>query len=264
MPLASLLAPQIARKALELQQQLPPLPGAQPPPLAQGYLQQAGNPTRDNGMPKKDMPAYDPRMLDANDSAAIAQGAMLKSPNPGVRATGHSYMQRTLPSANVAPMPNASAPAPAPAAAPRKGPLVIKLDPNEAVAQTEGGVQLDRRGKKLGGYLEGGFQGARDAQTPLQALNRRPADLNLDAPLGNIVKDRFARSQLDEMYGGALKAMQDNRDPNGMPTDKFPDGFFDGKPKAYRENIKQGVEVLRKVQKLEATDTGMGIPVRTI
>lgn len=271
MPLAHILAPQIARKAAEIETALG---------HNAGYLQTQGagaqttlvkNPPRDNGMPKKAIQSYDPRLQTPEASAAIAAGTMMNSPDPSTRRFGHGLYRR-LNQPTIVPMPNAGEPSGEPIAtdelgrpiyAPptpaKKGGRVIALPAGEPVAQTEGGVQLDRAGKKLGGYLD------QEAMTPgMRYLNRRPGDLNLDDTNGNILRDAFARAQLDHVYGPHLKAMQDNRDADGMPTDKLPDGYFEalgeqrGKPytKDERENVLKGLKKLREVQKYEEAGGG--------
>lgn len=272
MPLENLLGPLIAKHAAELAQQVEPQT-----PIAKGYLQtlppvganvgQVAMPTDaerarvdadyrkrlTDARAKEKAPtqAYDPRDQTPEMNAGIEAFRMSQHGTMIGRAAG-KRMLGYLDNKQITPMPNAPV-QPAPEAKPSR---VIQVKPGEVT--DEAGYAVDKKGKRLG-YLD------QEAMTPgTRYLDRRPGDLNLDETAGNIARDDFARKQLEYVYGPHLKAMEENRDDRGMPTDKFPDGYFQGKSKADRENIKKGVKKLREVQKLTATDTGMGIPVARI
>ncbi len=113
-------------------------------------------------------------------------------------------------------------------------PGVVALPPG-AVGTDETGRQIDARGRNLG-YLS-------QQDSAIRFADRRSGDVRLDD------KDAFAQSALEQMYGPHLKAMQDNRDAEGMPTDQFPAGHFDGVPADQRKRIEAGVKELMKREK---------------
>lgn len=120
---------------------------------------------------------------------------------------------------------------------PMRGNVVIPMRGEGAM--DEMGRPVDRRGRPTG-YL-GGMQ--------------------LGAPVdpGHAFKFGGARGEeyLEQRFGKDLKAMQENRDAQGMPTDKLPAGYFDalgrerGKPLTAKEkqDILIGVEALRKIER---------------
>jgi hypothetical protein len=60
-------------------------------------------------------------------------------------------------------------------------------------------------------------------------------------------KDAFSAQMLQRAYGKDAEAMMNNRDENGMPTDQFPPGYFNGVSAQDRENIEAGVRALRMI-----------------
>lgn len=221
---------------------------------------------------KKEPELYDPRDQSPAVSANIAAGTMMNSPNPVVRATGGGFF-RNGPGAiggmvaqpQILQNPAPPTPVEQQWASGRGGRgRVVFVDPGSPSGIAENGQAVDERGRKLG-YLD------QEHGTNTRYLDRRASDLIDDTP-GNIVRDPFARKQLDFSYGDHLKAMEANRDENGRPTDKLPADYFKalgeqrGKPltKAEKQGVLDGIKKLREVQKLEATDTGAGIPVARI
>lgn len=283
MPLENLLGPLIAKHAAELAQQVEPQT-----PIAKGYLQtlppvganvgQVAMPTdaeraRVDADYRKRLVAsrerannpgesYDPRIQSPEMLGKIEAQRLQQHGTVIGRAVGRRLMQQSDPgiAPTIRPMPNAPV-QPAPEAKPSR---VIQVKPGEVT--DEAGYAVDKKGKRLG-YLD------QEAMNPgTRYLDRRPSDLNLDATAGNIIRDKFFRDHIERTYGPHLRAMQDNRDPDGRPTDKLPDGYFEalgeerGKPfsKDERENILKGMKKLKEVQKLEATNTGMGLPIARV
>ena len=227
MPLAHILAPQLAQKARELEAELGPRPG--------GYLQ-AGN---------KPVPLFNP---DTPEGAfAQAASSMGQAGFTGFARGAQRGMMN--PQHGVAPMPPPQPPGQAPVAVDERGRPVFEdtakpakkdkrgrlvIDPGiGAVAVDEAGRSVDARGKKLG-YL---------ATAGARTLERRPGDVSMDQ------RDSFAIETLEQMYGEHLQAMEANRDDRGMPTDKFPPGYFDGMSPDVKKNIRAGVKALREIRR---------------
>lgn len=139
-----------------------------------------------------------------------------------------------------------AAPVPEPvAAAPRKG-GVIPL-PKGAVGVDETGQAVDKKGKRLG-YLAQPAMVTPYGDMPMRTAKRRPNDILITKDGGLLDDDAFGTFHLQQMYGKHLKEMRENRDAQGMPTDKFPEGYFKGMTKKQRENIIHGVEALRALE----------------
>lgn len=218
---------------------------------------------------KAKMPSgdYDPRLQSDRFNQGVDALKREQSKDPKERAQARKDYQR-LNLGDITPMPNANAPTgepvaydelgrpvydtPAPAKpAPKKGRVVIQVKPGDVT--DEAGYAVDKRGKRLG-YIDQETSGTR-------YLDRRPQDLNLDQTAGNIIRDSFARKQLEHQYGPHMKAMEENRDERGMPTDKLPEGYINPATKRpftteERKNIMSGIKKLREVQKLEAEGGG--------
>lgn len=297
MPLADLLTPMIARKSIELQRQLPPAQGylqaQQSMGANPGQITQPVNPAYPGGpsveeqnrldtaykkrleAQKKadarrlaDAPSFDPRLQDPKVLQGIDALKRAQSPDPKVRMQGRKDLQ-TLDMGPIMPMPNPGAPSGPPVAFDEAGrsiyaapqppmPLAgrhqnqILLPQGQPVGIDERtGQAIDARGKKMG-YLD------QEAMNPgMRYLDMRPGDLSLDTPKEQIMRDPFARAQMDQMYGKHLHTKDDNEG-------KFPTGYLeslkhkDGTPytKQERKNIEQGVKVLREIQDRESAQMG--------
>ncbi len=221
MPLAHLLAPQIARKVEEIETALG-RPPSMPPPSG-GYLNSQGDVgTRAKAPPGETVP---PTERYTNSLGQIAINAALKGAHDAALRQRHpatGSRQMLIP----------NTPAPTTEALPKnnRGQLVLPAHPGEAVGQTEAGEPVDVRGRKVG-YLSQPNGG----------------------PAGPVQAYRFggARGEayLQQKYGPHLKAMQDNRDERGMPTDQFPQGYFKGVSKAERRDIEEGVGALMMIER---------------
>lgn len=243
MPLAALLAPQIAKKAAEIDSALgPPQIGyLTPPPAAApqsiaapadvptGYLN-IGNPT-----------TLDPRGLlqDAPQKYYSSQtdaGKILHNAGELQRAGQPALAEALLHGLGIAtgrkegkmmPIPNAPAPAvvAAPAPMPVAKHIIIPLGtPGAPIGTNERGEAVDIHGRNLG-YLA-----QPDNPIVMPQLPPLPSD--------------WSQQSLEKTYGKNLQDMQDNRNEDGTPTDAFPQGYFDGMSKEKRKGIEAGIKEL--------------------
>lgn len=255
MPLAHILAPQIAQKVNQIEADLGRAP------QARGYLQTVGSgAAKSEGMPlpqmrpgetAADAAKRELRAMPAKRPDQVFRDAAIASAMNQERIQKHTQL---LPLAPAPPQP-ASAPVPKkkgkpgfltigpgdvvdelgrPVAMPPAQPGKIFIDPNTPLTN-EYGEPVDKRGKKLA-YTGGPGPGMR-------YLDRRAGDVGLEP------RDNFDAAQLEKMFGPHLKEMEANRDAEGLPTDKFPEGYFKGKSKTERENIIKGVRALRGMQR---------------
>lgn len=209
---------------------------------------------------------YEPRASSDRFNAYVAGGQKMKG------KTGKQGMAEMFKAQHgeIMPMPNANAPGGEPVAMDELGrpiyqsaaPAPSNIIPAPAAGQPaafdEAGRPVDARGRRMGGYLD------QEAMNPgMRYLDLRPGDLNLDRPKDEILKSPFMRQQLDQMYGKHLHARDEGKDAAGAPTDKFPTGYLeglkhsDGTPYTSKEraNVKEGVQLLRDIQKLEEKGT---------
>jgi hypothetical protein len=243
MPLAHILAPQIARKVKEIKTDLGP---------ARGYLA-----------------VSDPAPMTAADKAAMAmRNKPKRAPEDVARDLAIAkQMQQEKTAKALTLIPNAPSPTPAPTPTvkKKKGKAgFLRVAPGEIIGTTESGVPIyadtakkgfvpapaagqpfatnergeaiDRRGKNLG-YLP---------QPGVRTLDRRPSDVSLGK---QEMHDVFAVDVIQRRYAEHLKAMQENRDADGYPTDKFPQGYFSGKSAAERKDIVAGVQALKEIER---------------
>ena len=294
MPLAHLLAPQLLKKAKEIEADL----GYAPVGAPQGYLQTVGAGSPSTG----EMKPYNPN---TPSGAMIGMaGALQKSLGPaaaagfwgkkgadlGLDKSGdnlvrgheptlipnaplHGAVARTAPAQKIL-MPNGRTVAIAPGDvtdelgrpvsvmpppvpfAQRKGPIVITLPAGEAVAENERGESLNRRGGRRLGYLPGEKQPAHKEGDPyfpqVLAPGMRTGDYR-DSDISIADAERnpkpFDVAAMRRMYGKDLKAMQENRDADGMPTDQFPPGYFRGMSEKDRANIEAGTRALMNIER---------------
>lgn len=234
MPIAHLLAPQILRRAQEIDEAL------YPRPVAAGYLQASAPAPTASAKAMTELraePAPRPDTVFKNAARRavpkqIAKGKIKQIPNAPAPAGGATGTDELVGMSEDGRPIYASEPAPKPS---KK--RVIKL-PAGAVGENERGEAITAGGKNLG-YLRG------------QDPNVRTLERNrMDVPLGEKnVYDPFGGQVLQQRFGGHLKAMQDNRDADGMPTDKFPLGYFDHMSKRAKEEIEAGVARLAELER---------------
>lgn len=282
----------IARKAIELQRQLPQSSGylqsQQSMGANPGQITQPANPAYPGGPPadeqakvnadyakrlaaakqKQKVPngSYDPRTQSESYNANIAAVGKMGAKDAKSRKQGYLDQQQLLTNRpDRLTFPTQGAPTGEPVAFDEAGrPIYAQPEPpmplagqhqNQMilppgdVAISERGMPLDRSGKPTG-YLD--TLGARpNAPGPgeLQFADRRPGDLSLDAD--KIKRDPLARAQLDQQYGQHLRAKDagETSFPSYLKMLKHQDGSPYSKDE--RDNVKQGVKVLREVQNLE-------------
>lgn len=250
MPLAHILMPQLARKAQEIENAIGP-----PRPLTGiGYLQ-ASAPLEMPQVQNPRAPASEKALADLRAEPAQRPDTVFK--NAARRAVPGIVSKKKIKPIPLAPpqpgnavgsadpigMDENSRPIYASdsprAAKPKKGQrTVIAIPQQGAVGQNDRGEAVDARGLSLG-YLHGGTPNVR-------TLERRGGDVPVGAKDSY---DQFGVATLQRKYGVHLRAMQDNRDTDGMPTDKFPDGHFTGMSKAARKEIEEGVARLRELER---------------
>ncbi len=297
MPLAQLLAPQIARKAEEIEAALNP--------QATGYLAQTGDvsarsdargATRASGplsestqgmvaaadggrtaaaQAKKDQAevanmTYDPRMASPAMSGLMSINAVQKAGIPG----GEAFARGLIRGSNLSVVDNRD---PAPkaigflrgnGAAPTDAPLAFvgppsakMLIPNAAPTPHAQAPQFDKRGRQVV-QLGAGPAGATEGGQAVNAKGKKlgyltgDGDPNLHRGAGNagpMQAYRFGGAkgveQLQSEYSKHLKAMRENVNEKGEPTDKFPEGYFKGMSQAEKDKIRVGVEALRLMEK---------------
>lgn len=254
MPLAHILLPQLARKAQEIEAALGHAPSTA------SYLGNGDASVGSGPLPKpgtKYAPGQSPAEL------AAAEYQTTKAAPEQAKSAGQVMANSARKSAALAskkaqylqPVPNAPVAQPT---APQKGKKVLSAPAGQAIGVNERGESIDARGRSLG-YLQQPELVTPYGNTPLQAPVRTDAAI---APQPGIAyrfaqpNDTFAPAAFERLYGEHLKAMENNRDANGMPTDKFPSDYFQalgkqrGKPLSKNEidAIKKGVEELRAMQ----------------
>jgi hypothetical protein len=143
-------------------------------------------------------------------------------------------------------LPNAPVPPPV---VPGK-PGVIMARPGEAVGIDESGRSIDIRGKQVANTS------VPYVVTPYGDVPMRTGELRASDITSNPIQayrygsnNAFIEQALEAEFGEHLKAMEDNRDENGMPTDEFPADYFKGKSKREQQYIEWGVEALRKLRR---------------
>jgi hypothetical protein len=126
--------------------------------------------------------------------------------------------------------------------------LQLNYENDPAVGFNKRGEAVTVRGKNLGYLGEPALVTPR-GEIPMRSGERRKSDILFDKD-GNLMdKDKFGADALQQIYGDDLKVMQENRDENGMPTDKFPRGYLDHLQPEQRENILKGVRALQKLER---------------
>lgn len=121
----------------------------------------------------------------------------------------------------------------------------LKLKKGAAAGIDETGQSVDPRGKKLG-YLASptapmGAVTAPGREMPLRDLARRKTDAPIDR------RDVFGAQSLKQLYAPHLKAMQDNFMDTGK--EDFPPGYFNGMSPEQKQEILNGVKSLREMER---------------
>jgi hypothetical protein len=278
MPLAHILAPQIAKKTAEIEEALAPvgylqqpttddslfrqnvaaagnaLPGEQGRAFAQGYYKgsvgEYGRQAQDQA--QREIAQFRAERAARGLSTPQAQPPAAAPPEPTTvgylrmadapaQTASEAALQRLRAESNNSPFQtfkNAAVLGAAKESRRQKGTMLL---PNAPVAQpVEAKPQTDKRGRAMT---------PTGAAPPLRGANRRPDDIIITKDAGLADNDAFGAAHLQKTYGKHLKAMQENRDADGMPTDKFPEGYFKGMSSKERENIIYGVRALQKLEK---------------
>jgi hypothetical protein len=227
MPLAHLLAPQIMRKAEELEAEL----GRTPP----GYLR-ASTPTpaplplASSGgtlMPVTDVPDDAPK---AKKAKKLPKG-VIAIPTDEQEPIGSTEDGRPI---YISPP---AAPEPKLRKAGKR--VIISAPTAMAVGTNEQGEATNIRGRNLG-YM------AQQNVPEIQTTERRPSHVwTRDESL--IHPDAFARQVLEQRFGKHLKAQEDNLDPR-KPT-AFPLGYFNSMQPYEQQEIEEGTARLRELKR---------------
>ncbi len=196
--------------------------------------------------------SYDPRIQPPEMLGKIEAHRMQRHGTMIGRAVGREMMQQLDPriAPSVRPMPNAG-PSQAqlfsqatdelgrpvyddpnlPMPARGRGRLVLS-GPDVEEGLNEKGEVVNRKGKVLGQQaLPDGYRTGNRTQNDVSIEDIQPTD-------------EFADKQLKRQYGDHLKVLDEQRDANGVPTEQFPEGYFDGMDKKTEKNIRAGVKEL--------------------
>lgn len=243
MPLAHILAPQLARKAQEIEDAIGP-----PRPMNVGYLQ-AGyekTPYDPKGIENKKAQSYDSSQGDGREQLMLSIGQMQRSGDPAQQAMARGILEglntkKTRP-AEIPNAPQARALMVTEAPAP-KGRRVIQLPPaGQPAGQTESGVPVDARGRKLG-YLDAGPALVTPyGTTPVRTGERKKTDVVVDKDGALPSGDKFGADVMQRQYGADWAAVKEN-------GGKYPPGYFDGMSAAKKKNIQDGVRALQLLER---------------
>ena len=272
MPIAHLLAPQILRRAQEIEDAL------YPRPAAAGYLQASAPVQRQYHPVEISAPALvrgeQPVRREKAPASEKAMTELRAEPAPRPDTVFKNAARRDVPrqvaKGKIKQIPNAPSPArgavgtdevvgmdesgrpiyaSVPGASPvkkKKGRTTIAL-PAGPVGVNERGEAVAAGGKNLG-YLRGTNPNVRTLERTTRDLPRTP---HVAAP--SVLNDRYGVQVLQQRFGPHLKAMQDNREigPDGyaVPTGKFPEGYFDHMSTQAAEEIKLGVARLAEIER---------------
>lgn len=274
MPLAHILAPQLIRKAHEIEAAIGP---PRMPPPKTGYLQ-AGyekTPYDPQGlMDKKGPQSYDSSQGDGREKLMLSLGQMQRSKDPAQEAFARGIV-KGLPSTQPGGVPNTpevmpNAPAPqnhpavigttergapiyagqgGPQPPTKKGKTVIQLDPNAEVGVNERGegFKVADRNRSFRsarqGYLEKPAVVTKlGERNDTRSLARGKNDIVLQKDGSLRPEDKFGTDVLQRKYGEDFKAVEEN----GM---KYPSGYFAGKTAKEKEDIKAGVRALQMLNR---------------
>jgi len=241
MPFANILAPELLRKAQELEDAIGP-----PVPLNAGYLQAGYEKTPYD--PKGLVNKPEPKPYDSRFSPQMyGLGMMQRSNDPGQQAFAKGVIEggagdgpvtktKMIESAPERPMKLVKS-----GAKPAK---YLQLPKGQAVGMNERGESVDAKGKKLG-YLGQPALVTPYNETPMRNADRRAADVSVSRhERGN----KFSGDSLMKDYGEHLKEFEANRG-------EFPKGYFDGMSKTKKQNIIDGVNELRARAKIATEGT---------
>lgn len=242
MPLANLLAPELLRKAQEIEAAIGP-----PVPLSAGYLQAGYEKTPYD--PKGLVDKHSGPSFDGDRSPGMrGLGMLQRSGDPGLQAFGRGVIEGGAPppGKQSKPIENASE---RPMKLVKKGEKsgtkgrVLKLPAGEA-GMNEQGQSVTAAGKKLG-YLGSPQLVTPYNETPMRNADRRAADVSVARhERGN----KFSGDTLMKNYGEHLKEFEANRG-------EFPKGYFDGMSKTKKANIIDAVNELRAREKIATEGT---------
>lgn len=220
MPLAHILAPQVAQKAQEIEAQLGHT----------SYLQKSSSapPLRGEGamFVGNDAPKYDP---------ADPKGAYIQAYS--TLPKGYEGMRRGMMRGTTVPtvMPMPSAPVPELGAEITKnarGQLVINAEPGAPIGVKERGGAVDIRGKKVG-YLDGS-----------RTADRKPSDVRMrgekDAPTR--LEDKFSNDVRGVEYDKNLKKYKMEFKDYKDNDYRWPKGYFEGVKAKDAKRMRQAVE----------------------
>lgn len=253
MPLAHLLAPQIAKKAQEIEDAIGP-------PRSAGYLNASETHPgvrRIYGVdPEKDPPPTTP------GSYYEMIGKLQRSGDPALQAMARGFLKGDEPG-RAAPqiMPNAPSPKYAgpeiKKTTKKDGTVVIQVDPRAMIGTNERGFPVDIKGRKQLGYLEAPMIAAGGGELAGRTLGRGKKDIttvpyNRSKPWMGLTLppgDAFGADVLKREFGDDLKVMQENLDGRGVPTDKFPRGYLDHLSPKDQKKVKDGVKVLQNLER---------------
>lgn len=230
MPLAHLLAPQVAQKLNQIELDLG----------RQGYLAHSQlQGTQDIGAGSRDpvapMPST-PKRKKGETASDAALRELRAQEKPGLMQTlRNAYIAKTMQNEKDAKM---KRPIPLAPVAPQGLGFAVKpgtvVLPAGAVGMTESGASVDRKGKKTG-YL---------ADPNVRTLERRQGDQIFDRQRGLLTDDQLGVQAMQREFGDHLKARTfENGDM------RFPAGYFDGMPAEKRKYIEDGVKHLEKLEK---------------
>jgi hypothetical protein len=217
MPLAHILAPQLARRAEEIA-------AATGHPSPNGYLQQVGAGT---GQKPRD---YDPStpMGGAIEASKSMPGPMARG-FLGALDQPHGPNTRLLPNAPV----QAGPPIDTSKPIVKKGaPMILKLEAGAPVATDEQGRALDKKGKKLG-YLAAGDPNMRTLE-----INRN----DVSPGFNPVARSKFGAGVLADLRVEGLKKYQQEYDDYVFNGYKWPKGYFDNVDSRIAKETRQSVE----------------------
>lgn len=253
MPLANILAPELLRKAQEIEDAIGP-PTQARSTLAGGYLTAGYEKT-----------PYDPKgLIDKPDSKSFngdtspgmrGLGMLQRSGDPGLQAFGRGMIDGgsgSLPSQKIKPLETAPA-APMrlvkknePTGTGKKGSPRKLVLPAGAVGTNERGESVTARGRKLGYLAQPELVTPYGGSQQLRTGERNRNDVSVSRHEGS---DKFTGDALMQRFGEHLKEYEDN-------GGEFPRGYFDGMSKQRRADIIDAVRELQRRNKIASEGIG--------
>lgn len=252
MPLANILAPELLRKAQEIEDAIGPPTQAR---SSLGYLNNVGyekTPYDPKGLVNKP----DSKSFNGDASPGMrGLGMLQRSGDPGLQAFGRGMIDGgsgSLPSQKTKPLENAPA---APMRLVKKGepvgtgkkgaPRKIAL-PAGVVGTNERGESVTARGRKLGYLAQPELVTPYGGSEQLRTGERNRNDVSVSRHEGS---NKFTGDVLMQRFGAHLKEYEANRG-------EFPDGYFDGMSKTEKANIIDAVKELQRRNKIASEGIG--------